>query len=305
MIVAVCSDKGSPGVTTAATTLAMVWPGERVLLEADPSGGDLALRARRPDDDGLLAAEPGLLALAADARTGRTPDALSRYVQPTAWGVDVVVGPASAPAYAPMRNLWPAVAAAVAAWQGTAVADLGRLYPGTPAVTVAREATAVLMLTGVSVEALYHLRDRVIELAHTIGDPSRARNPVAVGVVARPGEATAAARQVTRMLEATGIPIPVAGTVALDPQAAHQLRHGRQPRRMLRTDLFRSAIGLAATVCQWWPQLAAHPAEGVDADAVSAGTSVMTSAATVPARSAAAVSVPGTVRRSNAAGGGR
>lgn len=267
MIVTVCSDKGSPGVTTAATALAMVWPGERVLLEADPSGGDVALRARRPDDDGLLAAEPGLLALAADSRTGLTPDALPRYAQPTAWGVDVIVGPASVHAYAPMRNLWPAVADAVAAWPGTAIADLGRLHPGTPAATLAQDATAVLVLTGVSVEALYHLRDRVIELAHALGDPSRPRNPVAVVVVARSGEAPAAVRQVMQMLEATGSPIPVAGTIALDPQAAHQLRHGRQPRRIQRTDLFRSATDLATTVCQWWPQLAGHPAE---ADVASA-----------------------------------
>jgi hypothetical protein len=271
VIVAVCSDKGSPGVTTAATALAMVWPGERVLLEADPTGGDLALRARRPDGGGLLAVEPGLLALAADARTGLTPEALPRYAQPTAWGVDVITGPSSAHAFPPMRNLWPAVTAVAAAWPGTAIADLGRLHPGTPAVTLAHDATAVLVLTGVSVEALYHLRDRVIEFAHTIGDPSRPRNPVAVAVVARPGESTAAVRQVTRMLEATGSPIPVAGTIALDPPAARQLRHGRQPRRMQRTDLFRSATELATTVCQWWPQLADHPPEAVEVDVASTG----------------------------------
>ena len=45
MIVTVCADKGSPGVSWTATVLGMVWPGERVLLEADPSGGD-AVQAR-------------------------------------------------------------------------------------------------------------------------------------------------------------------------------------------------------------------------------------------------------------------
>ena len=43
MIVSICADKGSPGVTTAATALAMAWSGELVVLEADTSGGDLAL----------------------------------------------------------------------------------------------------------------------------------------------------------------------------------------------------------------------------------------------------------------------
>lgn len=272
MIVAVCADKGSPGVTTAATALAMVWSDPRLLLEADPSGGDLAFRARRPDGGGLLAAEPGLLALAADARTGTVPaDALSRYAQPTAWGVPVVVGPASSHAYAPMRNLWPAVATAAEAWPGTAIADLGRLHPGTPALTLAREATAVLVLARLNVGSLYHLRDRVTELAHTIGDPSRDRNPVAVMVLARPPEAAEAVRQVTRMLEAVGSPIPVAGAIAVDPKASQRLRHGELPRRVERTDLFRSATDLAATICQWWPQLAPHSADAAGkADAAGA-----------------------------------
>jgi hypothetical protein len=261
VIVAVCADKGSPGVTTAATALTMAWSDRRLLLEADPSGGDLAFRAQRPDGDGLLSAEPGLLALAADARTGTVPEALPRCAQPTAWGVDVIVGPPSAHAYAPMRNLWPAVAAAAAAWPGTAIADLGRLHPGTPALTVAHEATAVLVLVRLNVGALYHLRDRVTELAHTIGDPSRDRNPVAVVVLALPRDAGDAVRQVTRVLEAVGSPIPVAGTIAVDPQAALRLRQGQLPRRMERTHLFRSAAEVAAMVCQWWPELARCRAE--------------------------------------------
>jgi hypothetical protein len=271
VIVAVCADKGSPGVTTAATALAMAWPDPRLLLEADPSGGDLAFRAQRPDGGGLLAAEPGLLALAADARTGTAPEALPHYAQPTAWGVPAVVGPPSAHAYAPMRNLWSAVAASASAWPGTAIADLGRLYPGTPALTVAREAIAVLVLARLNVGSLYHLRDRVTELAHTIGDPSRDRNPVAVAVLARPHEAAEAVRQVTRMLEAVGSPIPVAGAIAVDPKAAQLLRHGELPRRVERTDLFRSATDLAATICQWWPQLAPRSPDTADnAEAASA-----------------------------------
>jgi hypothetical protein len=274
VIVAVCADKGSPGVTTTATVVAMAWPEQRLLLEADPSGGDLAFRAQRRDGGGLLATEPGLLALAADARIGTAPEALPRYAQPTAWGVDVVIGPPSAHASAPMRNLWPAVASGAAAWPGTAIADLGRLYPGSPALTLAHKATAVLVLARLNVGSLYHLRDRVTELAHTIGDPSRDRNPVAVVVLARPHAAGEAVRQVTRMLEAVGCPIPVAGTIAVDPKTAQRLHHGQLPPRLERTDLFRSATELAATVCQWWPELAPRPAEVAgNADATGAADS--------------------------------
>ena len=44
MIVAVGADKGAPGVTTAALALGMVWPTDRVVLDADPSGADLPFR---------------------------------------------------------------------------------------------------------------------------------------------------------------------------------------------------------------------------------------------------------------------
>jgi hypothetical protein len=285
VIVAVCADKGSAGVTTTATALAMAWPNPRLLLEADPSGGDLAFRAQRPDGEGLLAAEPGLLALAADARTGTVPaDALPRYAQPTAWGLPVVIGPAGAQAYAPMRNLWPAVAAAAAAWPGTVIADLGRLYPGTPALTLAREATAVLVLARLNVGSLYHLRDRVTELAHTIGDPTRDRNPVAVIALARPHEAAAAVRQVTRMLEAVGSPIPVAGAIAVDPKTSQSLRQGGLPRRVERTDLFRSATELAATICQWWPQLTPGSRDTADNADAAGGAESATAVATGGAR---------------------
>ena len=46
MIVAVCADKGAPGVTTLCLTLGMVWPGERVVLEGDVSGSDLPFWAQ-------------------------------------------------------------------------------------------------------------------------------------------------------------------------------------------------------------------------------------------------------------------
>jgi hypothetical protein len=154
-----------------------------------------------------------------------------------------------------MRTLWPAVAEAAAAWRGTVIADLGRLQPGSPAVAVARQATAVLVLAQVSVEGLFHLRERVNELAHALGDPSRQRNPVAVVVSARRKDASAAVRQATHMLQAGGSPIPVAGVAALDPSAAEQLRDGRMSKRVSGGDLLAGAGELAATLCGWWPQL--------------------------------------------------
>ncbi len=91
MILAVCADKGSPGVTTLATALGVVWPVDRVVLEADPSGGDLAFRLRSPRGQ-FLDPNRSVLDVAADAREGLPPGALARYAEPTSLGAPVLKG---------------------------------------------------------------------------------------------------------------------------------------------------------------------------------------------------------------------
>lgn len=265
MIVAVCSTKGSPGVTTAAVALALAWPSPRVVLEADPSGGDLAFRGRDPNTGRLIRDGQGLLSLAADARVGVPPEALPRYATATLWGVDIICGPPSATSYAPMRSLWTGVADAAAAWSGTAIADLGRLYPGSPAIALAQHATAVLVLADVTVESLFHLRDRVPELASQFCDPADPVNPVAVVALARRRNVASAVQQVSRVLASVGCPVPVLGSLAVDPASAHRLREGRLTPRLGRGHLLRSAADVATRIVQRLPQLATptEPAEAV------------------------------------------
>jgi hypothetical protein len=261
MIVAICADKGSPGVTTATVALAMAWPGERLVVDADPAGGDLEFRARHPTTGGRIRSEGGLLALAADTRLTLSPEALPGYAQPTLWGVDVICGPPNATSYAPMRSLWPAVADTLAAWPGTAFADLGRLYPGTPTMALAHRSTVILVLTEVSVEHLFHLRGRVPELASQFGDPSQPVNPVAVVALARRRDAADAVQQISRVLESVGCPVPVLGSLAIDPGSAQRLREGQIWVRMGRGHLLRSAADVVDRVTERWPTLAtADPA---------------------------------------------
>jgi len=262
MIVSVCADEGAPGVTTLATVLALVWPTERVLLEADCAGGDLAFRVRHAGGDRLLDPHPSVLSLAADARGALSTGGLLGYAQPTTLGVPVVPGALSPEAYAPMSRLWPQVAQAAVDWAGAAIADLGRLHPGDPALPVAKVSSAVLLLARPDLEGLYRLRDRVTELAGALGDPSRDRSPVAVVVRARPGgEAKAAVGQVRQLLEAAGSPIPVFGVFADDPDGVAGLRAGVVSRRLLGSELVRSGHALVEAVLSWWPQLYVPPAE--------------------------------------------
>ena len=41
MLIALCSAKGAPGVTTSALALALSWPRPVILAELDPAGGDV------------------------------------------------------------------------------------------------------------------------------------------------------------------------------------------------------------------------------------------------------------------------
>lgn len=256
MILAVCADKGAPGVTTTATALAAVWPAERVLLEADPSGGDLTLRLRSPQD-GELAISPTVTSLAADAREGISAGALARYAQPTGLGFPVLVGPPSAEAMEPVMRLWPLVASAAQAWPATVIADLGRLQLRHTASPLAAAATAVLLVTRAATrEDLYHLRERASELAGRLGQGPHGRSPLVVAVLCSSGETGSALAQVQQVLasQATTSTVPVAGAIAHDRRAVEALR-GMPSRRLAGSDLLRSARTVAQTLIDWYPEL--------------------------------------------------
>lgn len=261
MILTICSDKRSPGVTTAATALAVMWPGERVVLEADPSGGDLLLRLRTPQG-GRLAIDRSVTSLAADAREGVLPDALVRYAQPTSLGFPVLVAPTSAEGFEPMARLWPQIAAAAQAWPGTVIADLGRLQLRHASSPLASASTTVLLLTRADTsEDLEHVRHRAHELAARVGQGAHGRSPLAVAVVAPARTASSAVDQVQQALaaQATTSTIPVLGYLAADRRGADGLRSGELSKRVLSSDLFKSARTLVAALTGWFPEVIGMP----------------------------------------------
>src|SRR5262249_35676958 len=93
MLVAVCSLKGSPGVTTLATALGARWPGREnpIVVEVDPAGGDLMARFRLPDTPGLVS-----LAAAARGRGQADQDLVTQHTQLLPGGLRVVLGPVGA-----------------------------------------------------------------------------------------------------------------------------------------------------------------------------------------------------------------
>ena len=75
MFVALCGDKGAPGVTTSALALASAWPGPAVVVEASPAGGDLAIRLH--PKGAVLPETPTVLSVVTASRATREQDPVS------------------------------------------------------------------------------------------------------------------------------------------------------------------------------------------------------------------------------------
>jgi hypothetical protein len=263
VIVSVCADKGSPGVTTLATVLGLVWPGPRVVVEADTAGSDLSFRLRPAATNGVLggrlAPDPSVAVLATAARLGLTDAGPLPYAQDTTLGVPVVPGVLSAERFRALRSHWPQLAKELAAWPGTAILDLGRLTPDHPAIPVAWASTVLLLLTPATLEGLYHVRDRVAELSGTLGDPNRPRPNLGVVVTGDVRDRRSGVEQVRQVLASIGSPAPVVGFMARDLAGAKGLWAGELTRPFAGSELVRSVRATAEAVLAGWPELFPAP----------------------------------------------
>ena len=94
--IALVAAKGSPGATTLSLAMGAVWPcGRRVVVvECDPSGGDVAARFGLPVELGTASLVLARRRLGPDATVA--DDLLLEHAQQLPGGLDVVVGPAGA-----------------------------------------------------------------------------------------------------------------------------------------------------------------------------------------------------------------
>ena len=237
MLVAVCSLKGSPGVTTLATAMAARWPAEEnpILVEADPAGGDLMARFR-------LAETPGLVSLAAAARRNTDPALLAQHAQLLPSSLRVVVGPVgSEQAHAALAALGtgPTSALRRAADQRdvAVIVDCGRVDPDSPALPIIRIADVMLLVA----------RPRDDELAHVA-----LKLPAAQRWSARPCFVLVGDGYATRDVSRT-LGIPVAGRIPQDAKGAAAFRgHSNVRHGPARSPLGRAAAQLAQFTYSHW-----------------------------------------------------
>jgi hypothetical protein len=152
-VIALTSASGSPGVTTTAVGLSLLWPRPVLLVEADPTGGSGLLsgffRGTREYDSGLIE-----LALSSYDITDALPGVVQTIEGSTA---GFIAGTRSHVQSAGLRDLWQPLAGALADLDATGqdvIVDAGRLgLVGAPEPLLAN-ADVSLLVTRTTLPAL-------------------------------------------------------------------------------------------------------------------------------------------------------
>lgn len=221
-VIALCSASGSPGVTTTAVGLAMLWPRPVLLIEADPTGGSGLLAGYFR---GARAYEAGLIELALSAV--EVSQALPQVAQPVAGSsVSFVAGTRSHAQAAGLRDLWGPLADVLCDLdeQGQdVIVDAGRLgLVGSPEALLAT-ADVTALLTRSTLPALAATRSR----ADAVSRDHLWQNPAVILV----GQGQPyRSREVTKVLG-----LPVLADVEDDPEAAAVFSRGTAPGRNFHT----------------------------------------------------------------------
>lgn len=229
-VVALCSLKHSPGVTTLglALTTAAACLGQAALVEADPAGGDLAAYVG-------CASDPGLVSLAAALRHPGTPADVAAHTIPLPIGGRAVVGPGDAgQASAALAAVSRRLPIDLTTGFDHAVIDCGRIGPVSPAWPVLEQADRVLVVVPATLAGIDHLRSWTAELF------GRIRGHLGV-VLSGPGP-----YRPDEVASATSL--TVEGTLPRDPRGAAGLTGLLSAKAARRTPLGRAARSLAESL---------------------------------------------------------
>jgi MinD-like ATPase involved in chromosome partitioning or flagellar assembly len=253
-LIAIASDKGAPGVTTAALALAAVWPRPVLLAECDPAGGDLVYRFPAAGG-GHLDPRRGVLSLAVVARRGMQPQQVWEHAQKLHGGLDVLAGVTNAEQGAGLSLLWGPIGKALASLpQADVIADCGRLGADGPLYDLLAEATTVVLVTKVHVADVIRLRDRAAAFAAAAQSRGRRNFGVGVVVVADHKKFRASLGEVQHVLGQAHAPATVLGGIAHDTKGA-DLLSGEWGGSLDRSLLFRTARQVAGQLAQGLPPI--------------------------------------------------
>ena len=232
-VVAITSASGSPGVTTTALGMALLWPRPVLLVEADPTGGSGLLAGYFRGASEYVA---GMIELALTS-TG-IGDALADVARPIeGTQVSYVAGTRSHTQAGALRDLWPPLAEALAELESTGqdvIVDAGRLgLSGSPEALL-DAADLALLVSRTTLPALSALRS----WAETMKRPALDWRQAGVLLV---GEGQPySAREVSTVVD-----LPVVASVSDDPEAAAVYSRGAAPPRKFETGALNRSLTAA------------------------------------------------------------
>jgi hypothetical protein len=257
-LIAIASDKGAPGVTTAALALAAVWPRPVLLAECDPAGGDLVYRFPAAGG-GHLDPRRGVLSLAVIARRGMAAHQVWEHAQKLHGGLDVLAGVTNAEQGAGLSLLWGPIGKVLASLpQADVIADCGRLGADGPLYDLLAEATTVVLVSRVHVADVIRLRDRATAFAAAAQSRGRRGFGVGVVVVADHKKLRASLGEVQQVLAQANAPATVLGGIAHDTKGA-DLLSGEWGGSLDRTLLIKTAREVAQQLVHGLPPIGSPP----------------------------------------------
>lgn len=240
-IIALTSTRSSPGVTSLAVALALVWQRqgrEPLLVEADPAGGVLGLRYD-------LAAEPSLATLSADLRRGYESERFTKNAVDVL-GIRSLLAPVDPlTASRVLQRNGDAVAGAIRSYGRPTVIDLGRLDSHSPALALAASADRVLLVG----------RPRVEDIQSLLFGCRLLRGHRFEAALVAVGDRPYAPIEVARHAG-----LPLAAVIPDDRELAAAFSGGRfSGRRLRRSLLWRSTQALADALIAGAPPAAVGP----------------------------------------------
>ena len=263
MLFAICADRGAPGSTTAALALASARGLPAIVVEADPYGGDLALRLK-PDGKHPLATTPTVLSVAAGRSAERRHvPATTPMRQLDLWrsgshelSQQVRVVPGFMNAEQGAAVAWPALASVLASQRVPVFADVGRIHTGSPSMPILTTAHAVIAVFRGDMGSVHHMIERLEALAPAIAERT-GRTPMFLPMVVAPRQhGSELAQAISQLLgaSAVGPAVRYVGWLAWDPPGCVALEDGGDPweKPLRKSPLMTSArkalhlVGLAA-----------------------------------------------------------
>lgn len=222
---------GSPGVSTAALALALKWPRQAVVIEADTSRCSSILPGYF---EGSTPASKSLINLALSSAQASLFDANNLWAQllpleepaegeePTKWVLPGLLDPRSAPS---LDRLWPAIARAAQQLGDTGIdvfVDLGRYIPRDPRFALLENADQILFFLRPTLGDAFTFAARKKEMIEELTESGRADLPELV-TVEHPSSPHSS-KEV-----ATSLGYKLAKELPWDPTLAAMYSEGRTP----------------------------------------------------------------------------